>query len=347
MFNIGNKVIGDGNPTFIIAEAGVNHNGDINIAKQLVDKAVDSGVDAIKFQTFKTEKLVTGYADMADYQKSNIGHISSQFNMLKKLELSEESFIKIQEYCKYKGIMFLSTPFDFESADFLESIGILAFKISSGDLTNIPLLEHIAKFNKPIILSSGMSNLSEIEEALNAIYKLGNKEVAVLHCTSNYPAELRNVNLNAMNTVKNAFKVVDGYSDHTKGITVPIAAVAMGANIIEKHFTIDKNMQGPDHKASLNPIELKDMVQAIRDVEMSLGNGIKRYNPSEIDTMKAARKSIVASRNIKKGQSITLMDLDFKRPGTGLSPKFYLDIVGKKSNKDIKMDEQITLNIME
>ncbi|MBX4261738.1 N-acetylneuraminate synthase [Clostridium estertheticum] len=347
MFKIENKVIGDGNRTFIIAEAGVNHNGDINIAKQLVDKAVNSGVDAIKFQTFKTEKLVTGYADMADYQKSNIGHTSSQFNMLKQLELSQESFIKIREYCKYKEIMFLSTPFDFESADFLESIGMPAFKISSGDLTNIPLLEHIAKFNKPIILSSGMANLSEIEEALNAIYCLGNIEVAVLHCTSNYPAKLQSVNLNAMNTIRNAFKVVGGYSDHTKGITVPIAATAIGADIIEKHFTLDKNMQGPDHKASLNPTELKDMVQAIRDVEMALGNGIKRYNQSELDTIKAARKSIVASRCIKKGQIITIMDLDYKRPGTGLSPKFYVDIVGKKTNRDIKMDEQITLNIIE
>ena len=347
MFKIENKVIGDGNRAFIIAEAGVNHNGDIDIAKQLVDKAVTCGVDAIKFQTFKTEKIVTGYADMADYQKSNIGHVFSQFNMLKKLELSQESFIKIQEYCNYKGIMFLSTPFDFESADFLESIGVPAFKIGSGDLTNIPLLQHIAKFNKPIILSSGMAILSEIEDALNAIYCFENRDVAVLHCTSNYPAELQSVNLNAMNTIKNAFKVVSGYSDHTKGITVSIAAVAMGASIIEKHFTIDKNMKGPDHKASLNPTELKDMVQAIRDVEMALGNGIKRYNLSEVDTMKAARKSIVAARYIKKGQTITLMDLEYKRPGTGLSPKFYVDIIGKKANSDIKIDEQINLNIIE
>ena len=299
MFKIGNKVIGDGNPTFIIAEAGVNHNGDINIAKQLVDKAVFAGVDAIKFQTFKTEKLVTGYADMAEYQKDNIGKVDSQFNMLKKLELSYENFIEIQEYCVHKEIMFLSTPFDFESADFLASIGMEAFKISSGDLTNIPFLEHIARFNKPIILSSGMATLSEIEDAINAIYSLGNKEVAVLHCTSNYPAKLQNVNLNAMNTIKNAFKIVSGYSDHTQGITVPIAAAAMGANIIEKHFTLDKNMEGPDHKASLNPLELKEMVAAIRDVEMALGSGIKRYNPSEVDTMKAARKSIVACKRYK------------------------------------------------
>ena len=243
--------------------------------------------------------------------------------------------------------MFLSTPFDFESADFLASIGIEAFKISSGDLTNIPLLEHIARFNKPIILSSGMANLSEIEDAINAIYFLGNKEVAVLHCTSNYPAKLQSVNLNAMNTIKNAFKIVSGYSDHTQGITISIAAAAMGANIIEKHFTMDKNMEGPDHKASLNPLELKNMVSAIRNVEMAFGTGIKSYNPSEVDTMKAARKSIVASRHLKAGDSIKLIDLDYKRPGTGLLPKFYIDLVGKKINRDIKMDEQITLNMVE
>ena len=347
MFNIGNKVIGDGNPTFIIAEAGVNHNGDINIAKELVDQAVFAGVDAIKFQTFKAEKLVTGYADMAEYQKHNIGHVSSQFNMLKKLELSYENFIEIQKYCKHKEIMFLSTPFDFESADFLSSIGMEAFKISSGDLTNIPFLEHIARFNKPIILSSGMATLAEIEQATNVINFLGNKEVAVLHCTSNYPAKLQNVNLNAMNTIKNAFKVVSGYSDHTEGITIPIAATAMGANIIEKHFTIDKSMEGPDHKASLCPLELKEMVKAIRNVEMALGTGIKRYNSSEVDTMKAARKSIVASRYIKAGEIINLADLDYKRPGTGLSPRFYRDIVGKKTNKDINIDEQIALNMVE
>ena len=347
MFNIGNKVIGDGNGAFIIAEAGVNHNGDINIAKKLVDEAVFAGVDAIKFQTFKTEKLVTGYADMAEYQRDNLGKVDSQFNMLKKLELSYEEFIELQAYCKDKEIMFLSTPFDFESADFLESIGMKAFKISSGDLTNIPFLEHIAKFNKPIILSSGMATLSEIEEAINAIYSLGNKEVAVLHCTSNYPAKLQSVNLNAMNTIKNAFKIVSGYSDHTEGITIPIAAVAMGGDIIEKHFTLDKNMEGPDHKASLNPLELKDMIVAIRAVEMALGTGVKRYNLSEVDTMKAARKSIVAARNIKVGESIEVLDLDYKRPGTGLSPKFYVDIIGKRANRDIKVDEQISLNMVE
>lgn len=347
MFKIENKVIGEGNPTFIIAEAGVNHNGDINLAKELIDKALIAGVDAIKFQTFKTEKLVTGYADMAEYQKNNTGVVESQFNMLKKLELSYESFIELQVYCKHKGIMFLSTPFDFESADFLESIGMMAFKISSADLTNIPLLTHIASFNKPMILSSGMATLSEIEEALNAIYCTGNKEVAVLHCTSNYPAKLQGVNLNSMNTIKSAFKVVSGYSDHTEGITVPIAAVAMGASIIEKHFTLGKDMEGPDHKASLSPSELKDMIVAIRGVELALGNGIKMYNPSEIDTMRAARKSIVVARDIKAGEVIDFADLDYKRPGTGLPPKFFTDIIGKKANRDIKVDEQIALNMIE
>ena len=347
MFNIGNKVIGDGHSVFIIAEAGVNHNGDIDIAKKMVDKAVFSGVDAIKFQTFKTEKLVTGYADMAEYQKCTIGKADSQFNMLKKLELSYENFIEIQEYCKHKKIMFLSTPFDFESADFLWSIGMDAFKISSGDLTNIPFLKHIAKFDKPIILSSGMATLSEIEEAINAINFLESKEIAVLHCTSNYPAKLENVNLNAINTIKNAFKIVSGYSDHTEGIIISIAAVALGANIIEKHFTLDKCMDGPDHKASLSPIELKDMVTAIRNVEMALGNGIKKSTSSEVDTMNAARKSIVASRYIKAGECIKTIDLDYKRPGTGLSPKFYNYIIGKKANRDIKMDELISFNMVE
>lgn len=347
MLNIGNMVVGDGNSVFIIAEAGVNHNGDINIAKKMIDKAAFAGVDAIKFQTFKTEKLVTGYADMAGYQKCNIGKVDSQFNMLKKLELSYENFIEIQQYCKHKKIMFLSTPFDFESADFLWSIGIEAFKISSGDLTNIPFLKHISKFDKPILLSSGMATLSEIEEAINAINFLENKQIAVLHCTSNYPAELENVNLNAINTIKNAFKIVSGYSDHTEGIIIPVAAVALGANIIEKHFTLDKHMVGPDHKASLSPDELKDMVTAIRNVEMALGNGIKKFTSSEVDTMKVARKSIVASRYIKSGECIKIIDLDYKRPGTGLSPKFYNYIVGKKTNRDIKMDEQISFNMVE
>ncbi|MCY6483563.1 N-acetylneuraminate synthase [Clostridium aestuarii] len=347
MIKIGSRIIGNNSPCFIIAEAGVNHNGDIKLAKKLVDMAVYAGADAVKFQTFRSEKLVTGYAKMAKYQKDNIGIEDSQFNMLKKLELSYSEFKELKKYCKDKEIIFLSTPFEFESADFLSSIGIEAFKISSGDLTNIPLLEHIADMNKPIILSSGMAVLGEIEEALMCLKNKGIDDIAVLHCTSNYPAALETVNLKAMNTIKEAFGVVGGYSDHTEGITIPIAAAALGANIIEKHFTLDKNMEGPDHKASLEPEELKQMVDGIRSVEISLGNGVKRFSKSEISTMQVARKSIVAFRNINKGEIIKLEDLDYKRPGDGLSPKYYKSLIGKKANKNINKDEQLTFGVFE
>ncbi|MCY6353873.1 N-acetylneuraminate synthase [Clostridium sp. ZS2-4] len=342
MIKIGNRIVDSKSSCFIIAEAGVNHNGDINLAKKLVDMAVYAGVDAVKFQTFKSEKLVTGYAQMAKYQKDNIGAEDSQFNMLKKLELSYGEFKELKKYCEDKGIIFLSTPFDFESADFLNSIGIEAFKISSGDLTNIPLLEHIAEFNKPVILSSGMAVLGEIEEAVMALKNKGINDIAVLHCTSNYPAALESVNLKAMNTIKTAFNIIGGYSDHTEGITIPIAAAALGANIIEKHFTLDKSMEGPDHKASLEPEELKKMIEGIRNVEISLGSGIKMFSESEISTMQVARKSIVVCRDIKKGETIGLEDLDYKRPGNGLSPKYYKDLIGKKAAKNINKDEQIT-----
>lgn len=347
MLNIGNRSVGYNSPCFIIAEAGVNHNGDIKRAKKLVDMALYAGADAVKFQTFKSEKLVTGYAKMAKYQKDNIGAEDSQFNMLKKLELSYNQFEELKKYCENKGIIFMSTPFDIESADFLNSIGLEAFKISSGDLTNIPLLEHIAGFNKPIILSSGMAVLGEIEEAVMSLKNKGMSDIAVLHCTSNYPAALETVNLRAMNTIKDSFNVIGGYSDHTEGITIPIAAAALGANIIEKHFTLDKNMEGPDHKASLEPEELKNMIEGIRNVEISLGSGIKMFTESEINTMQVARKSIVACRDIKKGRIIGVEDLDYKRPGNGLSPKYYKELIGKKAAIDINKDEQITFSAVE
>lgn len=347
MFNIGKKSVGHDSPCFIIAEAGVNHNGDIKLAKKLVDMALYAGADAVKFQTFKSEKLVTGYAEMAKYQKDNIGAEDSQFNMLKKLELSYNEFEELKKYCENKGIIFMSTPFDTESADFLNSIGLEAFKISSGDLTNIPLLEHIAGFNKPIILSSGMAVLGEIEDAVISLKNKGMNDIAVLHCTSNYPAALESVNLRAMNTIKDSFNIIGGYSDHTEGITIPIAAAALGANIIEKHFTLDKNMEGPDHKASLEPEELKKMIEGIRNVELSLGSGIKIFSESEISTMQVARKSIVAGRDIKKGEIIGLEDLDYKRPGNGLSPKYYKELIGKKAAIDINKDEQITFSAVE
>jgi N,N'-diacetyllegionaminate synthase len=342
MIKINNHLIDNGSPVFVIAEAGVNHNGDINIAKKLIDTAVDAGVDAVKFQTYKTENLVTNYAHMAEYQKNNIGKEDSQFNMLKKLELSFHDFIELKNYCDSKDIIFMSTPFDFESADFLNEIGVEAFKISSSDLTNIPLLMHIAEFKKPIILSSGMSNLSDIEDAVSAI-NYNNENIAVLHCTSNYPADIDSVNLNAVDTIRDAFKVTTGYSDHTEGITIALAAVARGAAILEKHFTLDKNMDGPDHKASLEPYELKNMINNIRLIERALGDGIKKCKPSEKDTVKAARKSIVAGRNIKAGEIIKFEDLNYKRPGTGIMPKFYNDIIGKKASRDILKDEQIAI----
>lgn len=347
MFKIGEKIIKKGFKTFIIAEAGVNHNGSMALAKKLVDAAIEAECDAVKFQTFKSEKLVTGYAKMAQYQKNNIGAEDSQFNMLKKLELSYNDFKELKDYCDEKNIIFMSTPFDIESADFLNSIGMEAFKISSGDLTNIPLLEHVASFKKPIILSSGMATLGEIEEAVLCLKNKGAKDFAVLHCTSNYPAPLESVNLKAMNTIKSSFNIIGGYSDHTKGILIPVASVALGAEIIEKHFTLDKNMEGPDHKASLDPKELKEMVRAIRNVQISMGDGIKTFTESEVSTMKVARKSIVASRDIKKGDKITLSDLDYKRPGDGLKPKYYKDLIGKKAVFDIAKDEQITFNFVE
>jgi len=287
---------------FIIAEAGVNHNGSLDLAYQLIDVAKDAGADAVKFQTFKAENVVSKLADKAEYQKKTTGSDKSQLEMIKKLEISFEDFIKLKKYCDKKGIMFLSTPFDHQSIDFLHDL-IDIYKIPSGEIINYPYLKHIASKNKPIIMSTGMANLGEVEEAINTIKKINSKaKISLLHCTTNYPTPYEEVNLKAMQTLAAAFKLPVGYSDHTLGIEVPIAAVAMGAKIIEKHFTLDKNLSGPDHKASLEPGELKEMVKAIRNIEKSLGDGIKKPNKSEIEIMKVARKSIVASKNIKKGE---------------------------------------------
>jgi len=334
------------NKCFIIAEAGVNHNGDIDIAKQLVDKAYEAGADAIKFQTFKSENLVTKKAPKAEYQKKTTGD-GSQFQMLKKLELSIEDHIILNEYCKDKGIMFISTPFDFESVDLLEQIDVPIYKISSGDLTNLPLLRYVSSKNKPIILSTGMANLGEIEEAIEAIFETGNNKIILLHCTSNYPTDYEDVNLKAMLTMKEAFKLPVGYSDHTVGIEVPIAAVTLGAKVIEKHFTLDRNMDGPDHKASLEPNELKMMVKSIRNIEKAMGDGIKRCNKNEENTKNVARKSIVAARDISKDEVITINDISFKRPGFGLEPKYADLIIGKKARRNMKEDEFITFSDVE
>jgi N,N'-diacetyllegionaminate synthase len=328
---------------FIIAEAGVNHNGNIEIAKKMIDIACDAGVDAVKFQTFKADNLVTKNAPKADYQKETTGN-SNQYEMLKKLELSLEEHLELKVYCENKGVMFISTPFDFQSADMLENINISLYKISSGDLTNLPFLNHIAKFNKPIILSTGMANLGEVEEAIETIKSTGNDKIVLLHCTSNYPTEYKDVNLKAMSTLANAFKLPVGYSDHTLGTDITISAVAMGAIVIEKHFTLDKDMEGPDHRVSLNPIELTQMVKAIKHIKTALGDGIKKCTYKEEKSKLVSRKSLVAKVNIKKDEIITLDMVDIKRPGNGIEPKFIELIIGKIAVEDIQKDSLFNWN---
>ena len=328
--------------TFIIAEAGVNHNGSIEIAKELIDKAKAAGADAIKFQTFKAEKLVSKTADKAAYQKKTTSKNESHYEMLRRLELDEEDHQELMNHCRKRKITFLSSPFDEASADLLERMGIRMFKIPSGELTNLPFLQHIAKKNKPIIMSTGMSTLEEVEEALDAIFHAGNKKVTLLHCVTEYPAPFKEVNLKAMLTLEKAFNLPVGYSDHTKGIEIAIAAVALGAKIIEKHFTLDKNMEGPDHRASIDPLELKQMIKAIRNVEASLGDGVKKPASCELKNINIARKSIVATRDIGKGEKITKAKVALKRPGNGIQPKDLGKILGHVTKRAIKADEVIT-----
>jgi N-acetylneuraminate synthase len=331
--------IGENTPTFIIAEAGVNHNGSIEKAKKLIDAAVEAGVDAVKFQTFNTDKLVTKSAPKANYQNETTDKDESQYNMLKKLELSKKDHEILLDYCSEKNIKFMSTPFSFDTVDLLEEIGIDIYKIGSSDTNNLPLLKYIASKNKPIILSTGMSNLTEVSEAVDTIKKTGNNNLVLLHCVSNYPADYENVNLKVMNTMRKAFDLIVGYSDHTLGIEVPIAAVAMGAKAIEKHFTLDKTMEGPDHKASLNPEELKQMVSSIRNIEKSLGVSIKKPTINEIDNKNTVRKSLVINKKMNKNEIIKKENLEIKRPGTGIEPKF-LDIInGMKLIRDVKEDQ--------
>ncbi|WPC41042.1 N-acetylneuraminate synthase [Clostridium sp. JS66] len=334
------KIFYEGTSCFIIAEAGVNHNGDINIAQRLVDAAFEAGADAIKFQSFKAENLVTKNTPKAGYQKETTGS-GNQYEMLKRLELSYEDHIILKKYCEQKEITFISTPFDFESVDLLEELNIPLYKISSGDLTNIPLLKYIARLNKPMIVSTGMANLGEVEIAVEAIREIGNNKIVLLHCTSNYPTAYEEVNLNAMVTLKNAFKLPIGYSDHTIGTEVPIGAVAMGAKIIEKHFTLNKEMEGPDHRVSLNPEELKGMISSIRNIEKAFGDGIKKCGKNEQKSKFVSRKSIVARKDIEAGQIIKENMLDFKRPEGGILPKYVDSIIGKKAVYDIQEDSLI------
>jgi N,N'-diacetyllegionaminate synthase len=328
---------------FIIAEAGVNHNGSVELAKQLIDVASNSGADAVKFQTFKAENLVAKNTQKAEYQKQTTDALESQFDMIKKLELDIETHKELITYCQEKDIMFLSTPFDHDSINLLSGLGLQIFKIPSGEITNLPYLRHVGSLGKQVILSTGMSNLSEVGDALNILINAGTSKdsITVLHANTMYPTPLEDVNLNAMLTIQKEFGVSIGYSDHTLGIEVDIAAVAMGANVIEKHFTLDKFMEGPDHKASLEPQELKAMIGAIRNIEKALGSSKKKPSSSESINIEVIRKSIVASQNIEKGEMLTLNNITVKRPGTGISPMKWNEIIATIATRDYKMDDLI------
>lgn len=336
---IGNKFIGEKEPVFIIAEAGVNHNGDLKTALKLIDAAAAAGADAVKFQTFKAEEVVAGAGEMAEYQKKNIGKNESQLAMLKKLELPENFYPPLLKRCDEKKIIFLSTPHGgFNSVDLLERLKVPAFKFGSGDLTNLPVLEYAAKFNKPMILATGMATLAEARTAIKAIEKTGNRKIILLHCTTNYPCPLNEVNLRAMLTMKKNLSALIGYSDHTNGIQVPIMAATLGASMIEKHFTLDKNMPGPDNKASLDPAELKKMVEAIRQINIILGASVKKPTAGERRLTKIARKSLVSLKAIGKGDKLTIKNIGIKRPGNGLAPKYYYEVIGRVAKKDIPAD---------
>ncbi len=330
------------NRTLIIAEAGVNHNGDISIAKKLVDEAKRCGADIVKFQTFNPKKLASKYAVMAEYQKENLGVEKSQEEMLTKLTLQPHDYVDLAAYCNDVGIQFLSTPFEIESIHFLDKLQNI-WKIPSGEITNYPYLVEIAKTGKEVILSTGMSTLEEVDAALSVLEENGAGRVTLLHCTTNYPTPMEDVNLKAMLTLKEHCKCSVGYSDHTKGIEVPISAVAMGAEVIEKHFTLDRTMEGPDHKASLEPDELKAMITAIRNIEKAMGNGIKIPSESEKANIAIVRKSIIAAKKIKTGEFLTSENITTKRPGTGINPMKWNEVLGTKAIRDFDEDELIEI----
>ena len=327
---------------YIIAEAGVNHNGSFELACKLVDVAKTAGADCIKFQTFKSNNLVSHNAQKADYQKSTTRE-GSQVDMLKELELSYDEFRMLKDYCDKVGICFLSTPFDFESIHFLNSIDMPFWKVPSGEVTNYPYLVELAKTGKPVLMSTGMCDMDEIVAAINVLKNNGTKEIKLLHCNTEYPTPYEDVNLKAMQTLKNVFGYEVGYSDHTKGIEVPVAAVALGATVIEKHFTLDRDMEGPDHKASLEPDELTAMVSSIRHTEKAIGTGNKMPSPSEKKNITIARKSIVAAKKIKMGEVLTKDNITVKRPGTGISPMKWNEVLGTKAIRDFEEDELIEI----
>lgn len=326
---------------YIIAEAGVNHNGSFDCAKKMVDLAKEAGADCIKFQTFIAENLVTKKADKANYQKKTTDQNETQFEMLKKLELTFDEFVKLYNYCNSKEIDFMSTAFDLISIEFLEKLGVKKWKIPSGEITNLLYLIKIAQIKKPVILSTGMCTLKEVEEAIQVLKENGSSEIILLHCTTDYPTSYGDVNLFAMNTMKDRFKLPIGYSDHTMGIEVSLAAVAMGATVIEKHFTLDRSMEGPDHQASLEPLELKKMIMGIRNIEKALGDSIKKPSESEKKNIEIARKSIVASKFIRKGEEFNEENITVKRPGNGISPMKWFNVLGQTAKKNYSEDEMI------
>lgn len=325
----------------IIAEAGVNHNGSVALAKQMVDAAKEAGADYIKFQTFIPKKLVSKFAEKADYQKETTGSGESQLEMLEKLALTQKDFTELNRYCREKQIGFLSTPFDLDSIEFLDTFDMDFWKLPSGEITNLPYLEKIGQTRKPVVMSTGMSSLQEVKDAAAVLRKAGAKEIMLLHCNTQYPTPVEDVNLRAMQTLEKELNLPVGYSDHTQGIEIPVAAVAMNACIIEKHFTLDRSMEGPDHKASLEPDELKTMVQAVRNVEQALGNGKKEPSPSELGNISVVRKSIVAKCGIKKGDIFTEDNLTVKRPGNGISPMRWHEMIGKQAERDFAEDEPV------
>ncbi len=343
---IAGKKIGPAQPCFIIAEAGVNHNGKLDLAYQLVDIAAQVGADAVKFQTFKAEKVISPQATKANYQIETTGDEETQLEMVKKLELSYENFRDLYEYCEYKGIMFLSTPFGKESADFLDDLGMAAFKIPSGEITNLPFLEHLARKGRPMIISTGMTSLGEVETAVQSIQNHGSSPFALLHCVSNYPTAPADANLRAMHTLQTAFDVPIGFSDHTLGIEIPLAAVALGAQVIEKHFTLNNDLPGPDHRASLEPEQLKDMVTGIRKVESALGDGQKRPAASEANTASVARRSLVAARDIPAGTVLSVGMIAIMRPGDGLLPAMHDCLIGRKLNIAIRAGTLFKLDML-
>lgn len=343
--DIGGRKVGAGHPCFLMAEAGVNHNGDIRLARQLVDVAAAAGVDAVKFQTFIAESLISPVAEKADYQRATTGAGESQLDLVKKLELSFDSFRDLYAYCRRKKVMFLSTPFDEASVDFLDELGVMAFKISSGEVTNLPFLAYVARKGKPVILSTGMSTLGEVEAAVQTVQAEGSTQLMLLHCVSNYPAAPENVNLRAMRTLSAAFGVPVGYSDHTLGNEVALAAVARGACLIEKHFTLDRKLPGPDHQASSEPAELRALVEGVRKVEASLGDGLKKPADSERGIADVARRSVVAACDMAIGTVVTADMLVNKRPGNGLPPVMRTYLLGRSTRVAIRAGELVRLDM--